>query len=93
MWAKGYIKHTTQKVVDLYENYIFPILRHPRIVYTDNGNHFVNELVKNYYQNCGIIYYTRLISYPLSMRLLERVIQELVAFLKTKYSECKTTDT
>ena len=78
--------------MDLHENHVFPVFGHPRAVYTDNGSHFVNELVKDYYRNHGITHYTGSISYLLLTGLLERVVQRLVTFLRTKCIECGTTD-
>lgn len=92
LWAKAYTKHTAQEVVDLHENHVSPILGHPRAVYTDNGSHFVNELMKNYYRDRGITHYTGPISHPSSTGLLERAVQGLVSFLRTRCIECGTTD-
>lgn len=92
LWAKGYTKHTTQEVVDLHKNLVSSIFRHFCTVYTENRSYFVNELVKDYYKNCEITHYTRLISYPLSTELFERAVQRLVSFLKTKYIDCETID-
>ena len=92
LWAKGYTKHTAQEVVDLHENHVFLIFGHPRAVYTDNGSHLVNELVRDYYRNCEITHYTGPISHASSTGLLERAVQGLVTFLRTNCIECKTTD-
>ncbi len=92
LWAKGYTKYTAQEVVDLHENHVSLIFGHPRAVYTDNVSYFMNEPVKDYYRNRGIIHYIGPISHPSSKGLLERVVQGLVTFLKTKYIECGTTD-
>lgn len=93
LWAKAYTKHTMQEVIDLHENHMSPIFGYPWVVYTDNRNHFVNELIKNYYEDCGITHYTRSISHLLSTRLLEGVVQGLITFLRIRCIECGTTDT
>ena len=51
-----------------------PIFGHPQVVYIDNGSHFVNELMKNYYGDCGITHYTGPISHPSLTGLLEKVV-------------------
>ena len=93
LWAKGYTKHTMQEVVNLHENHVSPVFEHFCAVYTDNGSHFVNKLVKKYYRNCGITHYIGPISHLLSTGLLERAVQGLISFLRIKWIEYKTTDT
>lgn len=92
LWAKDYTKYIAQMVVDLHENPVFPIFGHSQAVYTDNGSHFINELVKNYYRNCGITYYIGLISHPLLTKLFKKIVHGLVTFLRTKCIKCRTTD-
>ena len=92
LWAKAYTKHTAQEVVDLHENHVSPVFGHPRAVYTDNGSHFVNQIMKDYYRDRGITHYTGPISHPSSTGLLERAVQGLITFLRTKCIECGTTD-
>lgn len=45
IWAKGYLKHMADKVIDIYKNYISPIFGHSKAIYLDNGFHFVNQKV------------------------------------------------
>lgn len=63
-----------QKVVNLHKNYISSIFGHFWVMYINNGSHFVNDLMKNYYKNCGIIHYIELISHPSSIMLFEKEI-------------------
>lgn len=78
--------------MNLHKNHVSSIFGHFRAVYINNKNYFVNELMNNYYKNCKITHYIRLISHLLSTRLLERLIQGLITFSRIKYIECRTTD-
>ena len=69
-----------------------PIFGHPWAVYTDNENHFVNEFMKNYYGDRGITHYTGPISHPSLTGPLEREVQGLITFLRTRCIEYETTD-
>ena len=93
LWAKAYMKHTMQEVVDLHKNHVSPIFGHPWTVYTDNGSYFVNEFMKNYYGDRNITHYTGPINHPSSTKLLQRVVQGLITFLRTRCIECGITDT
>lgn len=86
-WAKSYTEHTNVEVRDMFENHISPIFGHPKGVYSDNGSHFVNEHVKVYFQNRGIIHHTGPISHPSSTGLLERTVQGMLSFLRAKCIE------
>lgn len=58
----------------LHKNFVFLIFGYFCAVYTDNKSYFMNKLMKNYYKNCRITHYIRLISYPLSIKLFEKAI-------------------
>ena len=45
IWAKSYLRHTSDEVIDIYKNNITPISGHSKVVYSDNGSHFVNHKV------------------------------------------------
>lgn len=92
LWAKAYTQHTAIEVVDFHEHHVFPIFGHPRAAYTDNGSHFVNNLVRDYYKKRGIIHYTGLISHPSSTGLLERAVQGLITYLQTNCIKRDTTN-
>ena len=55
-------------------NYIAPIFGNPKTLYTDNGTHFVNQLMEEYTGKNGIIHYTGPVSHPSSTGLLERSV-------------------
>ena len=63
-WAKLYLNHTADDVIDMYENILSPIFGQPEAGYSDNGSHFVNEKVTAYFQQRGITHFTRPISHP-----------------------------
>lgn len=48
--AKDYLKHMVNKVVDIYKNHISLIFGHNKAIYLDNGFHFVNQKVQDYFQ-------------------------------------------
>lgn len=50
MWAKAYLKHSSGEVIDMFENHVSPVFGHPMAAYSDNGSHFVNDRVRNYFQ-------------------------------------------
>lgn len=45
VWAKSYLKHTFDMIIDIYNNHIFLILRYNKAVYSDNGSYFINQKV------------------------------------------------
>ncbi|MCJ1424369.1 hypothetical protein MMC29_002257 [Sticta canariensis] len=68
-------------------NHIAPIFGNPKAMYTDNGSHFVNQLVEKYTEDNGIIHYTGLVSHLLSTRLLEQSVQSMISYLRSQYLE------
>ena len=86
-WAKAYVHHTLVEVVDIWENHISPIFGWPTGIYSDNGSHFVNELVSAIFVRHGVSHFTGPISHPSSTELLERGVQEIINFLNKRYIE------
>lgn len=81
-WAKSYLTHTAEDVIDMYDNHLSPIFGQPGAAYSDNGSHFVNEKVTAYFQQRGITHFTRPISHPSSTGLMERAVQGMISFLR-----------
>lgn len=38
------------KVINIYQNHIFPISGYNKTIYSDNGSHFINQKIQNYFQ-------------------------------------------
>ena len=91
-WAKAYTHHTAVEVVDMMENHVAPVFGYPAGVYTDNGSHFVNQEVSRLFQRRGVTHFTGPVSHPSSTGLLERAVQGLVGYLRTKCIERGTQD-
>ena len=92
VWAKGYLKHTADGVIDIYENHISPIFGHSEVVYSDNGSHFVNQKVQDYFQERRVMHFTGPVSHPLSIRLLERAVHLIMSYLRGRYIEQGSTE-
>ncbi len=45
IWVKGYLKYIVDKVIDIYKNFISPIVGDSKVVYSDNGSHFINQKI------------------------------------------------
>ena len=73
-WGRPYAKHKKWETVDMLANHIAPIFGNPKTLYTDNGTHFVNQLMEEYTGKNGIIHYTGPVSHPSSTGLLERSV-------------------
>ena len=91
-WAKAYVHHTATEVADMFEFQISPVFGWPRGVYSDNGSHFVNELVGSLFVRHGVSHFTGPISHPSSTGLLERAVQEMINFLSKKCIEKNTNE-
>ena len=92
VWGKAYREHTSAEVVDMYENTIAPIFGWPEGVYSDNGSHFVNELVRTMFASHGTKHFTGPVSHPSSTGLLERTVQETMSWSAKKCIERGNTD-
>ncbi len=77
LWAKVYTKHTAIEFVEMFEIHVSPIFGHPNAVYSDNGSHFVNAVVKNYFLGRGITHNMGPMSHLSSTGLLERASRGL----------------
>ena len=87
VWAKLYETHTADDVIDIFENYLTPIFGHPAAGYSDNGSHFVNEKISQYFEERGVTHFTGPISHPSSTGLMERGVQSIISFLTVKTIE------
>jgi len=87
IWAKAYQFHTATEVVDMFQNHIAPIFGMPATVYSDNGSHFVNKDVRGLFREHGVVHYTGPITSPSSTGLLERAVQEMIGYLRTRSVE------
>ena len=87
VWAKGYLKHSADEVINIYENHISPIFGHSKAVYCNNGSHFVNQKVQDYFQEKGVTHFTWQVSHPSSTGLLERAMQSMMSYLRGKCIE------
>ena len=92
VWAKGYLKHTADEVIDIYENHISPIFGHSEAVYSDNGSYFVNQKVQDYFQERGVTHFTGPVSHPSSTGLLERAVQSMMSYLRGRCIERASTE-
>jgi len=84
IWAKPYRDHTRIETIDMYETHLTPIFGYPETVYSDNGSHFVNRDLQRLFKDHGVVYFTGLISHPSSTGLMERAVQGVLSFLRTK---------
>lgn len=84
VWAKNYLKHTANKVIDIYKNHISLIFGHSKAMYSDNSLHFVNQKVQDYFRERGIIHFTGLMSHLSSNRLLKQAVQSIMSYLRGK---------
>lgn len=89
IWAEGYLKHTADEVIDIYENHISPIFGHSEAVYSDNGSHFVNQKVQDYFQKRGVTHFT---GHPSSIRLLKCTVQSMMSYLRGRCIERGSTE-
>ncbi len=71
----------------MFQNHIAPIFGMPATVYSDNGSHFVNKDVRGLFREHGVVHYTGPITSPSSTGLLERAIQEMIGYLRTRSVE------
>lgn len=78
----GYLKHTADEVIDIYENYVSLIFGHSEAMYSDNGSHFVNQKMQDYFLKRGVTHYTGPVSHPSSTRLFERAVQSMMLYLR-----------
>lgn len=58
----------------MFKNYLTPIFGHPTIAYSDNGSHFVNEKISQYFAERSVTQFTGPISHQSSMGLMEREV-------------------
>ena len=84
VWAKAYRYHTSEEVRHMFEEYIAPIFGWSRGVYLDSASHFVNELIRRMFENHGLSHFKGPVSHSSSTGLLERGVQEMMAFLSKK---------
>ena len=91
-WDRAYQQHTNVEVRDMWENHITPIFGWPKDTYSDNGSHFVNKPVQHMFRNHRVTHFTDPISHPSSTGLLERAVQEMMAYISKKCIEKGTTD-
>lgn len=49
-WAKSYLTHTAEDIIDMYDNHLSPIFGQLGEAYSDNSLHFVNKKVMVYFQ-------------------------------------------
>lgn len=85
--AKGYLKYIADEVFDIYKNHIFPIFGHSKTIYSDNGSHFINQNIYNYFQKRGFMHFMKQVSHPLSTRLLKQAVKSMMAYLRGKCIE------
>lgn len=69
IWVKGYLKYTTNKIIDIFENHLSSIFDHSKRVYLDNGSYFINQKVQSYFQERNMTYFTKLVSHNIPQML------------------------
>ena len=87
VWAKAYVLHRGVEVCDMFENHLSPIFGYPKSVYSDNGSHFVNDELRRVFIDHGVTHFTGPITHPSSTGLLERAVQGIQSYLRTKALE------
>ena len=90
--VKAYLRYRAIKVIDLFNNYLILIFSQPQGVYSNNRYYFINREVRRIFIEYRVNYFIGPISYPVSIGLLERAVQEIITFLLKKYIERGTTD-
>ena len=81
VWAKAYQTGTKEDVADMLQNHITPVFGWPQGVYSDNGSHFKNDLLKGIYAEHGVSQFVGPTSHPSSTGLLERAVQQMLSLI------------
>lgn len=73
-WAKSYLTHTADDIIDMYNNHLSLVFGQLVATYSDNSSHFVNEKITTYFQQRGITHFIRPISHLSSTGLMEQAV-------------------
>jgi transposase InsO family protein len=81
-WVWPYRAADGKSVISFFNNFITPHFGVPFSLYTDNGSHFMRELVATYFKAKGIQHFIAPVSHSSSVGMVERVVQLVLSRLR-----------
>jgi hypothetical protein len=82
VFARPVLEATGETTNGMMEDHIAPVFGWPKVVYTDNGGHFVGQKVRTLLRSKGVVQLSAPITHPSSVGLAERYVNMVMGRIR-----------